>query len=256
MLRPIHWTTTFALLASACASTPGARPHDMSAARHEQEAAAHTQTGEQHAARYDQDATVTERHCRPRKGDTGPPGAVVTGTRICWTSVTNPTEAHLEQAQEHRRQAADHRAASRALRDAEAQACAGIADEDRDISPFEHTEDIASVTPLMITDDRNETPNEQMKGAVVTFRAVPGLTAEWLQRVIDCHLGRNASLGHVVPEMPNCPLVPNGARARVSSTGSGFAVEIRSDTPAVAREILDRAQRLRSAPDASPSKPR
>jgi hypothetical protein len=85
-------------------------------------------------------------------------------------------------------------------------------------------------------------------GTVVTFRAVPGMTAEWLQRVVNCHLARNASLGHAVPEMPECPRVPRGAQARVRSTGDGFAVEIRSDDEAAAREILARARRLR--PDA------
>jgi len=44
--------------------------------------------------------------------------------------------------------------------------------------------------------------------------------------------------------MPNCPLVPKGVVARVTSTGSGFAVAIRSDNPATAREILARARRL------------
>ena len=78
----------------------------------------------------------------------------------------------------------------------------------------------------------------------MTFRAVQGMTAEWLQRLVDCHLARNASLGHVVPEMPNCPLVPNGAEAHVSSTGNGFAVIIQSSDPATAREILARANRL------------
>ncbi len=70
------------------------------------------------------------------------------------------------------------------------------------------------------------------------------MTTEWVQRVVDCHVARNASLGHIVPEMPNCPLVVKGAQARVTSTGNGFAVEIRSSDPAGAQEILARAQRL------------
>ena len=32
-------------------------------------------------------------------------------------------------------------------------------------------------------------------GATVVFRAVPGMTAEWLQRVVDCHLARAAAVG-------------------------------------------------------------
>ena len=63
----------------------------------------------------------------------------------CWTSVSNPTAEHLREAEEHRRHAADHRASSVALRDAEARACVGITPDDRDMSPFEHVEDIATV---------------------------------------------------------------------------------------------------------------
>lgn len=116
------------------------------------------------------------------------------------------------------------------------------------MSPFEHTEDIANVAPLMMSEpDARATgrpANERLLGATVTFRAVPGMTAEWLRRVVDCHLARNASLGHVVPEMPNCPLVPKGVEAEVSSIKDGFAVAIRGQNAATAREILARAQRL------------
>jgi len=42
--------------------------------------------------------------------------------------------------------AADHRAAAQALRDAEGTSCGGIAESDRDVSPFDHREDITSVT--------------------------------------------------------------------------------------------------------------
>jgi hypothetical protein len=45
-------------------------------------------------------------------------------------------------------------------------------------------------------------------------------------------------------DLPDCPLVSPGASAQVRSTGSGFAIEIRSDDPASAEEILARAQRL------------
>jgi hypothetical protein len=78
----------------------------------------------------------------------------------------------------------------------------------------------------------------------VTIRAVPGLTAEWLQRVVDCHVARNAALGHVVPEMPYCPLVPKGVHATVSSVHGGFAVAIRADDGEGAQEVLRRAEAL------------
>lgn len=231
-----------ALSALSCATTPGSRPHEMSAAQHEAAAQQVDAAASGHASQYDPTATVTRQRCVPVAGGARRADVVVDP---CWTSVTNPTDAHRREADEHRRHAADHRAGSAALREAEGRACAGIDPDDRDISPFEHTDDIAGVAPLRVPEASGwKVPRELMVGAVVTFRAVPGMTAEWLQRVVDCHLARNASLGHVVPEMPNCPLVPSGAIATVASTGNGFAVSIRSNHPATAKEILSRAPRL------------
>lgn len=246
MARTIHCSMFLGLLVASCASaTPGARPHDMSAARHEREARAHVRAADVHAAEHERGARAERERCPPAGNPTGPGAG-----GVCWASLTNAE--HLNAAQEHRRQAAEHRAASAALRDAEARACVGISPDDRDISPFTHEEDITSVRRLAVSDAEaratGRLPSEQLLGAVVTFRAVPGMTAEWLQTVVDCHIARNASLGHVVPEMPDCPLVPNGVQARVTSAGHGFAVEIRSDSAATAREVLSRAERLRSGP--------
>jgi len=221
-------------LAAACSSTtPGAHPHDMSTAQHEAAAQEHAGYAESHQGQYDSKARTETKRCRAK-----PTG--------CWTSVENPTAEHLRMADEHRRHAADHRAASAALRDAEAAACVGIDPDDRDISPFERVEDIVKVDPF--EEERSVSapstgPARRTVGAIVLFRARPGMTTEWLQRVVDCHIARNASLGHVVPEMPSCPLVPKGISAKVTSTGNGFAIAIRSDDPAVAREVLDRARR-------------
>jgi hypothetical protein len=234
------------MTAACAATTPGGKPHDMSAAAHEREAAEHANLGEQHATEYDPAAGRERSTCAPPRGARPGPNATVIED-ICWSSVQNPTAAHLDEAEQHRRQAADHRAASAALRDAEGRACAGIAPDDRDTSPFQHTEDIVSVVPLKPYkyDVRAGARREMIVGAVVSFRAVPGLTVARLQSVVNCHLARNAALGHVVPEMPDCPLVPRGVEARVSSAGDGFAVTIQSDDPGTGREILSRAERLR-----------
>lgn len=230
-------------LAGACA-TPGARPEDMSAAAHQRQSDLEVGTAQKHQEQFEATARTTRERCRGRP-DTARVGVDLYD--ICWSSVTNPTESHLGEAELHRRRAADHRAAAAALGEAEGRACAGVSPDDRDISPFEHVEDIEAVEPLTER-ATGKAAMPRTSGAIVTFRAVPGLTAEWLQRVVDCHLARNASLGHEVPEMPSCPLVPKGAEARVSSTGNGFSVAIRSDDPASAAEILSRANRLRHPP--------
>lgn len=158
----------------------------------------------------------------------------------CWKSRDDAL------VKEHRDVAAQHRAASAALRDAENQTCAGISDEDRDTSPFERLQDITSVADLLETAPpyTKVAPPRRVVGVVVTFRAVPGLTAEWLQRLVDCHLARSAALGHVLPEMHDCPLVPRGTSARVRSVGNGFAVEVRGDDDKAVDEISARGKRL------------
>ena len=74
------------------------------------------------------------------------------------------------------------------------------------------------------------------------------MTAEWLQREVDCHMARNAALGYQMPEMSECPLMIKGATATVTSTGNGFAVSIRSDDMTAATDIRHRAEALTSRP--------
>ena len=210
------------LAVAGCASTPGTRPEEMSAAAHEQAA-------QQHAA----EAATTEAGCNNLDA------------AICWTSVGHPTTDTRQRAEAHRRMAADHRAASQTLRDAEARACVGIPERDRDESPFQHREDIDEVAPLYVPLS-SKTGGQRLMGATVRFRAVPGMTAEWLQRIVDCHMARNAAMGYEMPEMSQCPLMIKGATATVTSTGNGFAVSIRSDDMTAATDIRHRAEVLTS----------
>lgn len=246
-MRPTIGALTRVLVASAmaligsCASTTreGAHPHDASAIQHEAMARTEQAEAEIHARRYGSSARTAEPSCADLLGSSG-----------CWSSSSSSAEEHRERVEEHRKRAAEHRAASRALRDAETRACTWVSPHDRDRSPFDHREDIASVSPLMVDepdpdgDDIGVVEGERLAGAVVTFRALPGMTEQWLRRIVECHLARNAALGHDVPEMPYCPLVPRNVTAHVSSTASGFAVELQSGDAETAREVLRRAQAL------------
>lgn len=228
----------FACSTLACAPA-GTRPHDMSTAAHVAAADAEEREAEQHSDEA-ADGTGHAVHC-------GSPASGALLGSPCWTEEEHPSEDHTAAMEEHRRLAAAHRAAADALRQAEARACVGLTDDERDASPFEHREDIASVAELHEDVQVGRTVTRQLAGATITFRAVRGLTAEWLERVIECHLARNASLGHDVPEMPDCPLVPMGVSAQARSTGDGFAVDIRADTREGAEEILRRARSLTAA---------
>ena len=227
-----------AVLLSACASTtPGARPFDMSAADHAAAASSHEGEAAAHAAAYDPDASSPTTPCSGR-------GAAKYVDFPCWTSPANPTAKHSQEAEAHRKMAAEHRAASTALRDAEARACVGLANADRDESPFAHRDDIASMSRLDGATSSGKSSSSKLAGGTVVLRAVPGLTKEYLQRVVDCHLARNASMGFAMPEMAFCPLAVQGARATVVSSGAGFGVEIRADGPDAASEVLKRARAL------------
>jgi hypothetical protein len=190
-------------------------------------AAGHEQAAREHAAQ----ASTIEAGCNN------------TNAEICWTSVGHPTPETRQRAEMHRRMAADHRAASQTLRDAETQACTGIPERDRDESPFLHREDIESVAPLYVPTS-SKIGGQQLVGATVRFRAVPGMTAEWLQHLVDCHIARNAALGYQMPEMSDCPLMIKGATATVTSTGNGFAVNVRSNDAEAAKAIRQRAEAL------------
>ena len=149
-------------------------------------------------------------------------------------------------AEQYSRSAAAHRAASQALREAEAKECVGISPLDRDMGPFVHQEDIVAVERLESGGTDKLPPH--LEGAAVVFRAVPGMTAQWLQRLVNCHAARMAVLGHDAPEMQHCPLVSHNLTAVVTPRSTGFAVEMRSDDPDTAREILQRAKQLVSQP--------
>lgn len=237
-LREVLVAFTLSGLSSCASTTPGAQPHDMSVAHHEAMARGETEVAASHDKQYDPAATKRMEHCGG-----GRVGAE-SGGGSCWTSTTNATAEHLDEAKKHQKMAADHRAASQALRDAEASACVGIDAMDRDMSPFEHRQDIASVEPLNEGATSGKASSARTTGAIIMFRAMPGMTAPWLQRVVDCHLARNAALGHDVPEMASCPLVPKNVTARVSATSTGFAVAVRSDDTDTAHEVLRRAQGL------------
>ncbi len=193
--------------------------------------------GEMSASHHEEAARRDEAAADDAQGACG--GGGLQSGLSCWSTAAN-------HAADHRRMAAEHRAAARALLEAEERACVGIDAADRDSSPFDHRDDITSVARLTETVGGGQATSEHLVGATVVFRAVRGMTAEWLQREIDCHLARNDAVGHDMPEMPSCPLVP-ALSGRVRSTGDGFAVDIRGGDDAAAQEILRRAENLLSA---------
>ncbi|MEO8181496.1 MAG: hypothetical protein ABI895_21885 [Deltaproteobacteria bacterium] len=222
----------------ACGPAAGTGPHEMSAAQHQSAAAQEQLEAAEHGKDYDPQAQKKQLRCAPGQTKTG----------ICWKELVNSTAEHDELAAKHRKLAAQHRAASQTLVQAEARACAGLDPDDRDMSPFVHGGDIASVSLLKeATHSEGGYDHEGAAiGASIVFQAVPGLTAPWFQHIVDCHLARNAALGHAEAsaEMAFCPLTIQGAQATVRESRSGFAVDVRSEAPGGADEIWRVAQKL------------
>jgi hypothetical protein len=85
---------------------------------------------------------------------------------------------------------------------------------------------------------------KRLAGAVFSVRALKGVSAEWLDRALECHSARRI-LGRVpASESPTDPFWVPGKLVDidVKSTGPGFAVSVRSVDIAEAQEILKRAQ--------------
>jgi hypothetical protein len=157
--------------------------------------------------------------------------------------------AEGEPSERHRRMAADHRAASGSLRAAEASACAGLRAADRDTSPFERRASVIGVEDLRAHPASvKATQVSTLEGASITLRPEPGMTKEYLQRLVTCHVARNASMNFSMPEMASCPLSVKGASATVESAGSAFRVDIKGDSKDSAEAIVGRARALPLTP--------
>lgn len=231
---------TFATLAgvllAGCASS-GTEPHAMTPGQHEAAARNEEQSAKEHSALYDPSPYIPPTFRCPFS----------TGLTCyqSWTSVQNPTEAHLAEGKRHAELAAKHRAASQALREAEGRACKNVPEGDRDVSPFYHREDIVSAGPFT---EPLSLGARRTVGAEVVFSALPCMTAEWLQRAVDCHLARNAVLGDATMEMPYCPLAVPHVTATVRSAGNGFAVDVSSVDEKSVKEVIARVERLTGRP--------
>lgn len=205
----------------------------MTASQHEAAARTEEQAAKEHAAHYDPSQYIPP--------TIGCPFNVGAACYRSWTSVMNPTEVHLADGKRHAELAAQHRAASQALRDAEVRACKNVPEGDRDVSPFYHREDIVSAGPFT---EGFALGGQRVIGAEVVFAALPGMTAEWLQRVMDCHLARNAILPDAATTMSYCPLAVPHAKAQVRSVGNSFAVDVTSNDEGSVKAILSRAEAL------------
>jgi hypothetical protein len=140
----------------------------------------------------------------------------------------------------------DHLAAAQRLRSAEQLACVEMPNGARNLGPFEHRDWIMGVEEVRDRVFPKQTP--QPFGIAVYLRATPGVTEQWISRIIQCHLAHYAVVGMTAAD-EWCPLLVNKAKIAVSSTPVGFRIQITSPDIAIARVVIAKGEAL--SPSAS-----
>ena len=92
---------------------------------------------------------------------------------------------------------------------------------------------VRSVTPYMTAEDAGYTSWQQFRGADVFVPAQPGLTSEWLQRVVTFEIAAG-----------ECDFGTRNVTVSVLSAGSGFSLRIAGWNDRAAGEILRHARDL------------
>lgn len=136
--------------------------------------------------------------------------------------------------------AQQHLEAAAQLRQDEQTACYGIPDADRVQGPLARPDRIAGIE---VVRDRGEFPKAPLKpvGVAVEVRAEPGMTQQWLGRLVSCHMAHEAVAG---PDSKPSLLSVANAQVSVSATSVGFRVTVTSRDHDVARALVDKGQEL------------
>jgi hypothetical protein len=130
-------------------------------------------------------------------------------------------------------------------------ACRGVPDAERHVWLLTNRQDVVAVGEIRPEESmiESQTPDPRA-GARVLLAAGPGVTAEWLERIGECHIAQNAARGYPQSAAAS-PLDVKGAEVQVRSVGDGFAVDITSYDWKAGREILRRARALLIPPAAT-----
>jgi hypothetical protein len=203
------------------------------AEQHEHDADLHDDQAQEAAAR-----TVQQRAaCGDRVLGSGltSGGEQQLGRSPCWTAADDEAR-HREAAADLRHDAAVHRAYARELAQAELDACVAMPTKELDHTPFFHRADIAAVTALV--------ERGHVRGARIRFRAVPGLTVDWLRAAIACHQARAAALGWPEQHFAYDPTMVPGTTVSVEERGATILVVVRADDDVAAHAAYGRAEGL------------
>jgi hypothetical protein len=126
-------------------------------------------------------------------------------------------------------------------------ACRGVPDPERYDWLVMNRQDIVSVQEVKSEEPMVSSlvyvPPDRRAGARVLLAARPGETAEWIQRIAECHIAWSTVRAYSQGGASSA-LDVKGAAVHVSSTGDAFVVEITSTDVRAAQEILRRVRAL------------
>ncbi len=140
--------------------------------------------------------------------------------------------------------ASEHASAAQQLRDAERVACTGVPSKDRDAGPFA---DRGRIESIEILRDRTWAKGMiQPIGVAIDLRSEPGITEQWLSRILECHMAHQAVVGRTAYD--SSPLAQYGSKVTVTATATGFRVTITSKDIDVARSVIAKGESLVGVP--------
>ncbi len=232
-------------LVAACAGSAPAPERPKSYREHMDEAAAHERDAVTHEAM----AADAERAGRgsasyacgnqPLSDQTTSGGERVTSWVPCWSVSHDASAAHDAAAERLREEARQHRAVARNLLDVERTFCTGLPADELTHTPLYHRHDIAGVEPYR--------EGGELAGARITFKAVPGLSPDYLSHALLCHRARMATLGYPTTYMAYDPAMLVHTHLAVDDQGGPIVVTIRADDDVTAAAVWSRAQALLNA---------
>ncbi len=195
------------------AGAPAVKPDDMGAAEHRQQATQERAEAAEHARRYDPGAA--------RPVPMTPISTGADGTYLFPTSIYNPTETHLSEADRHRAHARQHEKAAQALERFEEAECHAFPPSSRAACPL--------LAPVTRVDDVDG-------GVRVTL--LRGARVDAVVAHMRCHYAYARARGF--DARVSCPLYMPGVDIRASRDGA--AVEITTADPKAVAELRGRAR--------------
>ena len=118
----------------------------------------------------------------------------------------------------------------------ELHSCHGIPEQEREHSPFAHKRAIAQITA--------HREGNAIRGVRIMFKPIAGLTAQYLERAIQCQQARYATLGQPIGYMPEDPTLVPGAHVTVTQYGTNIEVLVETPDSDAGALALQRAQDL------------